>query len=296
MVNTIEVSYQAGVVHTATLFIVIFSFVIVVHTAIIYVIIRRNRLTKKRYYIVASISTCHCCQCLFILIWCIHSKGYGYFVKDITSSVLEGVITASFRVSLFCTCLLNFDRYIAVSSALRYQEIITKKRIFKAIFSYLVLSLFLLLVLQFGIPKHNGIGIVVINVFHMLVTSIFILYIAAYSITIRKRHIASIRSTRLQFEIEAEKLNLLKSIKGSVHDVMRLNILTVIFILLIAIFSLLALSLDEEILIRMKGLSLLLYIVSNPIIYISVLSELRGEIKKIFFVENAEKLSKEQFH
>ena len=286
MVNTTEVVYTASKKSTDTIFIVICLFVILVHIAIIYAISTRNRLAKNRYYIVASISTSDCCGCLFLLIWYIRSKVYGHFVTDITLHVLSGLITASLRVSLLCTCMLSFDRYIAVSRPLRYHHFITAARIFKAISSFFVLSLLLLLVSQLGIPKHNGIEIVAINVFSILVTSTFILSIAGYTIKMRKRHIANIRSRNLQFGTEAEKLNLLKSLKGSLHDVMRLNVLTVIFILLIGIFSLLTLSFDEEIFKRMRALAFSLYVLSNPIIYISVLSELRAEIKKMFCGNN----------
>ena len=261
-------------------------FVIAVHIAIIYVISTRNRLAEIRSYIVSSISTCGCCTCLFILIWYIRSKVYGNFVEDITFYVIAGVIAASLRVSLLSTCMLSFDRYIAVSRPLRYHQIITTSRLFKAISSFLVLSLLLLLVCNFGEPNNNGIRIVAINIIHILVTSIFIIYIAGYTIKIRKEHIVNMRSRSLQFGVEAEKLNILQALKGSIYDVMRLNILTVIFILLIAIFSIITLSRDEEIFMKMRSLSMLLYIVSNPIIYISVLSELRAEIKKLFCGNN----------
>ena len=285
MDNETEVSYPADAVPTATVYIVILLFVIVVHIAIIYVILKRTCLAKKRLYIVASISTFDCFGSLFILIWYIQTKGQGYFDKDISSYVLPGVITSLFRVSLFCTCLLSLDRFIAVSRPLRYPQIVTTERIFKAIFSYLALSLFLLLISQF-IPEHNAIGILGITIFHILVTSMFILFLAGYTIKIRKRHIASLRARRLQSGVQAEKLSLLKAVKGSLHDVMLLNILTVIFIILIGIFSLLTLLLDEEMFIRMRALTFSLYVVSNPIIYISVLRELRVEIKKIFCRNN----------
>ena len=285
MVNTTEV-VDSSSRSTDIIFIVILIFVIVVLIVIIYAISTRNRLANNRYYIVASISTCDCCMCLFILIVCIRYKLYGYLVTDITFYVLSGVITASLRASLLCTCLLSFDRYIAVSRSLRYHQVITTARIFKAISSFLVFSLFILLVSHFGELKYDGVGMVAMNSILNLIISTFILSIAAYTIKIRKEHIIDMRSGSLQFGVEAEKLNILESLKGSIHDVMRLNILTVIFILLTVIFSILTVSFDEEIFIKMRNLAVSFYIVSNPMVYISVLSELRAEIKKMFCGNN----------
>ena len=285
MANTTEEVYTS-LSSAGPIYIVIFVFVIVAHIVIIYAISKRNRLAQKRYYIVASISACDCCGCLFILIRYIRSNIYGYVLKDITFSVFTGVIAASLRASLLCTCLLTFDRYIAVSLALRYHEVITNARIFKAISSFFVLSLLLLLVPYFGELKYDGVGMVAMNSILNLIISIFILSMAIYTIKIRRKHIMNMRSRSLQFGVEAEKLNLLESLKGSIHDVMRLNVLTVIFIFLTVIFALLTLSFDEEIFIKLRNITISLYIVSNPIVYISVLSELRAEIKKLFCGNN----------
>ena len=277
MVNTTEGMNTVTKNSTDTIYIVIVLFVILVHIAILYAISTRNRLAQNRYYILASISTSDCCGCLFLLIWYVRSKVYGYFLTDITSHVLSEIIASLLRLSLLCTCLISFDRYIAVSRPLRYHQIMNTSIIIKAISSFLVFSLFLFIASHLGEPKHNGIGIIAMNIIHNLLISIFILCIACYTIKIRKEHIANMRSRSLQFGAEAERLNLLESVKGSIYDVMRLNISTVIFILLIAIFSIHTLSLHEEI-----HFSMSLYIVSNPVTYISVLSELRAEMKMMF--------------
>ena len=263
---------------------VIFSFTMVAHIAIISTIFKRNKLASKRYLIVANISASDCCYCLFALIMVVRSSVDGYIIRDMTYHVLSGLILTSFRVSLLCTCLLSFDRYIAVSRALRYNQMITTTRIFKCVSSFWVLSLLIVLASQFEKPKHiltltYSIGSVVLNVIHILVSSIFIISVAGYAITIRKKHITDIKSRRSRFGVEAEKLNLLQSLKCSIHDVMKLNIFTVIVILLIAISSFLLLSVRVVSFLRLRNLAFSIYVVSNPVIYISVLSELRSEIK-----------------
>ena len=283
MVNTTEVVYTARK-SFITIYMVIFSFTMVAHIAIISTIFNRNKLSSKRYLIVANISASDCCYCLFALIMLVRSIVDGYVIRDVTYHVLMGFIITSFRVSLLCTCLLTFDRYIAVSQALRYNQIVTTTRIFKCVSSFWVLSLLIVLASHFEKPRHiltltYSIGSVTLNVIHILVSSIFILSVAGYAITIRKKHITDIKSLRSRFGAEAEKLNLLQSLKRSIHDVMKLNIFTVIVILLIAISSFLLLSVEVVSFLRMRNLAFLIYVVSNPVIYISAIRELRSEMK-----------------
>ena len=291
MVNATTFSgFIANNKSTLTLVIMIIIFSILAHIAIISVILKKTSLAKQRYYIVANISACDCCFGLVFLIWYIRFIIDGYFIIDTTNYLLSRFASASFRVSLFCTRLLSFDRYIAVSRALRYHEIITRARIFKVISSFWIIN-FLLIVVSFLLKEESEffndvIERLVMNIILFILiflTSIFIIFVAAYTIKIRKRHIAIIKSRTTQFGVEAEKLNILQSLKGSIHDVMRLNILTIIFILPILLFSILLLSGYVR---RTRYLAFSLYYISNPVIYISVLSELRAEMKKIFCRNN----------
>ena len=131
---------------TCVIVIMTIIFVIFAHITIITAIIKRNALAEQRYYIVANISASDCCCCLVALIFFIRNRIDGHYSADISNLLLSKVVTASFRVSLLCTCLLSFDRYIAISRALRYQQIITTERILKGISCFWVLSLLLILV------------------------------------------------------------------------------------------------------------------------------------------------------
>ena len=145
-----------------------------------------------------------------ILICCIRFIIDGYFIADTANYLLIRLAIAAFRVSLFCTCLLSFDRYIAVSCALRYHQIVTRERLSKGISCFWVLSL-LLIPVSFVLKERSkvisffkdGIGIAALNITLIFVTSIIILFVAAYSIIIRKKHIAIIKSRTAQSGVDA---------------------------------------------------------------------------------------------
>ena len=291
MVNATFSGYLLIQKSTLSIYITIIIFVILAHISIISAIFKRNNLAKQRYYIVATISATDCCSCMVALIVLFRSIIDGYFTGDFTNYLLAGIVLASFRVSLFCTCLLSFDRYIAVSRALRYNEIITTKRILMGLSSFWILSLLLCLIPflqkeERNIIFNNGIGMLVVNILIVFFFSIFIIYVAGYSIKVRNRHIAIIESRSTQFGVDTERLNLLQRLKGSLYDVMKLGMLTVFVIVLLLILSSLTRLVSEETVQTIRHLGFLLYTASNPVIYISVLRELRTAMKHIFCGNN----------
>ena len=59
---------------------VICLFAMLAHIAILSTIYKRNNLASKRYRIVANISACDCCYCLFALIMIV--RGYGRWIYN----------------------------------------------------------------------------------------------------------------------------------------------------------------------------------------------------------------------
>ena len=258
---------------------------IALHSVIMTLINKKNLLQTNRYLIIASISLFDCCYCIFSLPLVIRTLSLGYMVNDVIQEILSTLVFGAFLTSMMCTCLLTIDRYAAVLYALRYHKIINKRRLLTAVIFFWTLSLILIILCKClekakyfnDTPFRFGVAVVII--LYSAVTTVCTLSIAVYTIIIRTKHVEDIRNTNKRFGVDAERLNLLYRVKRSLIDTIKLNILTVLCIGIISIFLILKTWYQSDIVEHY--ISLLIYICSNPYVYVLTQSELRKEIKRL---------------
>ena len=255
------------------------------HLTIITLIFKKNRLRRENnLFIIANITTCDLSYCFFSLIFSIRALALDYFRDDFQSEIVIFFAIMRFGTSMLCTSLLTMDRYIAVSCGLRYNQIVTKRRIVLVIIGIWMFSMLMTITWKFLEKLFNDttgrIGAMML-IFVYIVVTIFTLSVALHTLNMRKKHAAYIQSRNIRFGIEAERRDMLQRLKKSITDVMRLNVLTVIFISLLCIFQVLKTWYDGATFKLAHRIVLLLYTCTNPFVYILTQRKLRVEVKHL---------------
>ena len=255
------------------------------HLTIITLIFKKNRLRRENHlFIIANITTCDLSYCLFSLILAIRALALDHFRDDVLREVLRFFAIMSFGTSMLCTSLLTMDRYIAVSCGLRYNQIVTKRRIVIGIICIWTFSMLMTLTWKFLEKLFNDtpgrIGSMMLLCVYIVLT-IVTLSVALHTLNMRNKHAADIKSRNVRFGIEAERRDMLQRLKKSIIDVMKLNVLTVIFILVLCILEVLKTWYDEKTFKLAIVVVLLLYSCTNPFVYILTQRKLRVEVKRL---------------
>ena len=112
---------------------------------------------------------------------------------------------------------------------------------------------------------------------------VLILLIAAtlYVLRVRKRHMEEIRKRRRYFGLHEEEFNILKSMTVSMREIFKLNIVTALLVIFRAVCRLLNLFCVHgihRIWFRVPGL---LFLISNPFVYMCVMKELRSHYLRL---------------
>ena len=109
---------------------------------------------------------------------------------------------------------------------------------------------------------------------------------------VRKTHLREIRQRNLYFGVNGEEYNALVSLGRFIVEIIRLNMVTALLILTSAVSALLSISTRENDQKDMKlvdsgGISItaladLIYLISNPFVYMLVMSDLRKHYVRCF--------------
>ena len=190
--------------------------------------------------------------------------------------------------SLLSTLGISLDKYLSIKYSLRYHSIVTQKKILLFIgFSWMVSTVFAAVTILLDAITVKSKCYYILHHLQQFFISLLLIFCAAYirhirnahekQITLRKRHFG-------EFGVQAEQLNILKRLRRSVVDVMRLNCTTALIIILGVILGAInrysSLEGNYDLLTILRVMYLF-YLSSNPIIYIVVTSGLRKEYKRM---------------
>ena len=144
--------------------------------------------------------------------------------------IIRSVAMCTHVTSLLTTAFLAIDRYIARKHCLRYQSIITTKRM-----TFFVAVIWLVAVLLTGIKwisvsqpfdfRRNNFKIVTCM---RILVSVLLLSVSKVTTATRKIHVKKIEAKQNYFGVEKEKLDTLKHLRNSLKDSFKLYIVTVI--------------------------------------------------------------------
>ena len=207
---------------------------LIANVAIFSMVVRKRQLHRVRFCIIGNLSLADIIT-LFISCFAtvISLKDDVKFEENLNS--LSGIIfnTIGYGAtmnSIFSTALLAIDRYIAVKYTLKYQTILTEKKIILLLVFLWIISLIIPGITSIIASNHDEYqhisAIIFINL--RLVVSASLLGLSKYTHLVRKRHMKNIRKRRIYFGVEKEQFDRLKNIKNSLKDSFRFYIGTVV--------------------------------------------------------------------
>lgn len=217
-------------------FSIVASVVIIFNIIIIILITRRKQLQCIRFYILVNLSVVDTITLVFAII--------GFITRFVTGAENFNLIRVTFGVSAFfnsllTTAFLAIDRYIAVRYSLRYETMLTNRRMF-----FILAFIWLLSSLTTGLQWIDGPTdtdfwrrLFIILPVLCIPLSTLLLGLSRYTNNIRKSYIKEIEKRRIYFGIESEKRDILRALKNSLKDSFKFYISTIIIILVIAIMS-----------------------------------------------------------
>lgn len=217
-------------------FSIVASVVIIFNIIIIILITRRKQLQCIRFYILVNLSVVDTITLVFAII--------GFITRFVTGAENFNLIRVIFGVSAFfnsllTTAFLAIDRYIAVRYSLRYETMLTNRRMF-----FILAFIWLLSSLRIGlqwidVPTNTDFWrrLFIILPVLCIPLSTLLLGLSRYTNNIRKSYIKEIEKRRIYFGIESEKRDILRALKNSLKDSFKFYISTIIIILVIAIMS-----------------------------------------------------------
>ena len=221
----------------------------------------------------------------FLINWLrLHNPGCNtQQVRTISSSLFS---TASF----LSVVTVSVDRFLAVHFHLRYQELVTQRRVVIVVIGIWVHSAFVSLMILWGLLSTRDLINTVIGAFSLIIT--FVVYIRIY-LTVR-RHKNQIRSMQIRDETQSEELKsfivLIKSTVGIFYVYLVFLICYLPFLICMAVIPIYGSS------IVLKKLFLfsltLMYLNSslNPVVYCWKMKHIRHAIidilRKMSWISN----------
>ena len=269
------------------------SFVIVAHSLII-TIIKKANLRSNRYYLIKMLSLSDIAQSISTIVFFVLVKAFD---RQLESSPIMEVVTVftylmvcAENMSTYITIVVSFDRFVAVKYSLVYCIIVTKRKL------NIIISIFFayVLPLNFVLMRYTGdINTSEINsitkglVFHLIAfhtfTSVTLITVGALTQQIRRNNEKRIHSIPSALHgTNKEQIDILRSLKNSLKDVVVLNYWTVFFLVLHIVFGIVGIVSSSPATIQMVIIIAGLSKLSNPFIYAFTQRDIRNWIKRFF--------------
>lgn len=220
---------------TATIFFTGCCITIFANAVIIALILWKRQLWHVRFYIISNLAVSDIMTLLMLASIVVRRIYQGYHIaldtKANISFIVPRVIGVASRISSLLTLVfLAFDRCIAVQYNLKYQAILTKKRVVVVLVVIwlfpLTISGMILINVSVYFEYHRNL-FKTITVIRAII-SLLILTISKYTKMMREKYINSLVTKKEYFGVAKEKLDILKSLKQSLEESSKLYIATVL--------------------------------------------------------------------
>ena len=237
IVNT-TMAENTNHIPTFTIFLTGCFITIFANVVIIVLILRKRQLRHIRFYIIANLAVADIITLLMLASIVIRRIFRNYHItldtEVNTSFIVPRVIGLASRISSLLTLVfLAFDRYIAVQYSLKYQAVLTKKR--------MVVILVVIWLFSLTISGMNWINVSIYFEHHRnlfitltvirLIISVLLITLSKYTKMLRKQHMNNIVTKNKYFGVSKEKLDILKSLKRSLEDSCKLYVATVLVLI-----------------------------------------------------------------
>ena len=259
-----------------------FEFISLALHGVLQYIIYKRRLNDKQYYLIRMLSIIDSLTVVIGFIVTLALSHNRYFM--ISWMLLLYIL---YTLSLMVTVFIAIDRWMAVKYALRYHALVTKRK-FNAGIAVAAICTTIILSCLFFIDGGNN-SVTMRNRFYTnkwalsylvtlrVLTCVILLTLG--KLTIKMRNASEANRPRVEnlHGTEAEKLDIIVKLTRSIKDVVKLNLWTCVF-LIPTIASTFILSLDfqkREELFRLNVFFSLVYLISNPITYLTCFTKIR---------------------
>ena len=250
-------------------------------------VIQKAGLKDKRYFLLIMLSLADALQPFVVTFLIVFVEELQ--TRPLTFEILNSLFHTFGAMSYIITILLTLDRFLAICYCLEYYRIVTKKRIVLVISILYAMIGFLVFAMNrwTGIYKQNSAvkstyGVLTMKLILRFLTVIIVLTVGHIISTIRKENIRKLKSRRHQlFGRELEMVTRLRDLKQSIKDVTVLNTWTVVFVTPQVLVGLIMLLYTTRIRI-VEIVFRVLYLISNPIIYLTSQTELRECLRGFF--------------
>lgn len=256
------------------------------HITVLYTTIRA-RLNENHYYLVRIISIADTLNVLSMIPITVPFIDHMDTETHIRFTRIINLLAYIFACwSLCINIIIAGDRWIAVYFPLHYIIWINKRKLNTAVLSTLTILAIILYFLFYAFSNKNPTGHKQItttpHAFYFItslrgVTSILILLLGLLTVRHRAENERRIRKITNLHGQNAEKLTVMRKMKSTVKDVLKLNIWTCLLIMpnvIIPIFIVTGL-LPAKIGFGLTVLCTMIYVISNPIIYLTCFTKIR---------------------
>ena len=255
--------------------------ILVLHALVQYTI-TKARLTNKQYYLIRILS-------IFDSLFAVNTLAISVvlMMEEIDGDIVVFLYLGGFlwtSLSLHVTTMVVVDRTVAVKYCLRYHQLVSKRKInFAVAWIGFITALVLSCLFYIGGVKNIASDSILISsrditIYITIVRSFVIIVLGKINLHIRNRSEAALqrRETSNLHGVRAERLDIFRTLKRSIKDVIQLNFWTCMFVFPMAVSSLLMVFGNQSVLVfRVNAFATSIYTLSNPIIYLTCFTPLR---------------------
>ena len=275
-----------------TIFVLLQCILIIAHIIIIVVIKRSQRLSDNRYFLIQILSSSDIVYAVInipMTLWLDFLKEHKDQLSVKCLLILMYIIH---NINLFIIIIIAIDRLIAVVRSLRYDTIVTKRRLVYTIIGILPPSLLINTLLVLLTQRRKMIfatsGIVLTNFVLRALTCVIILITGIVALIIRDRNTARLKAQGNRLHgTDSERLQVLTSVRRSLKDITVLNLWTVIFLfplLVTGAINIFGLPINARFTQSAIAFSTMLNGLMNPLIYMLTQRKIYEEIKRNIYL------------
>ena len=237
------------------------------HIFHIILIIKKRNLHQNVYYILLNLSLSDSCLTIIRVL-----------VSSMIFSNLRALAMTFYVYSILLTLAINLDRYMKVMYGLQYHQMVTKKKLCALL---LLLSITSITIALIPSQIQNGRYLQVTTRSLALVCSFLLIFASMWIKKVRDRAAEKIRQRNVYFGIR-EEFGILQRLKGTMRETIQLSFITAAILIAGSLLTILDMVLNVKTLWMTSIVFYQLYLLSNPLVYMFVMKDLRSHYVRYF--------------